>query len=231
MTSVAEPSLERETFIVRAVSTSHWQISSSSFLKKIVPRQRALRHVRDTFVRNTPPTTKRFAWTLCHIHIISHGSTGCVSALSASHAARIHTSHIQGRKPWAGKLLMTGSASCWRKMYATRLQRIVSSGRNNSPDVHQEAPVTHFGPGCNGGISISIVLRHGTGHGTMTATKIMREILEDNRKVNPLFQTRFPPVFNCTLPIRHQVSPARKSRVASFAFALVHSLSIFEPAC
>jgi len=231
MTSVAEPSLERETFIVRAVSTSHWQISSSSFLKKIVPRQRALRHVRDTFVRNTPPTTKRFAWTLCHIHIISHGSTGCVSALSASHAARIHTSHIQGRKPWAGKLLMTGSASCWRKMYATRLQRIVSSGRNNSPDVHQEAHVTHFGPGCNGGISISIVLRHGTGHGTMTATKIMREILEDNRKVNPSFQTRFPPVFNCTLPIRHQVSPARKSRVASFAFALVHSLSIFEPAC
>ena len=79
---------------------------------------------------------------------------------------------------------MTGSASCWRKMYATRLQRIVSSGRNNLPDVHQEAPVTHFGPGCNGGISISIVLRHGTGHGTVTATKIMREILEDNRKVN-----------------------------------------------
>ena len=231
MTSVAEPSLERETFIVRAVSTSHWQISSSSFLKEncsaaASPSSRPW-HVCSEHATNYEEVCR----TLCHIHIISHGSTGCVSALSASHAARIHTSHIQGRKPWAGKLLMTGSASCWRKMYATRLQRIVSSGRNNSPDVHQEAPVTHFGPGCNGGISISIVLRHGTGHGTMTATKIMREILEDNRKVNPSFQTRFPPVFNCTLPIRHQVSPARKSRVASFAFALVHSLSIFEPAC
>lgn len=155
--------------------------------KENIPRQRALRHVRDSFVRNTPPTTKRFARTLCHIHIISHGSAGCVSALSASHAARIHTNHAQGRKPWAGKLLMTGSASCWKKMYATRLQRIVSSGRNNLPDVHQEAPVTHFGPGCNGGISIGIVLRHGTEHGTMTATKTMREILEANRKVGPSF--------------------------------------------
>ena len=35
MTSVAEPRLELETFIVRAVSTSHSQVSSFSFLKKI----------------------------------------------------------------------------------------------------------------------------------------------------------------------------------------------------
>ena len=115
-------------------------------------------------------------------------------------------------------------------MYAIRLQRIVSSGRNNLPDVHQEAPVTHFGPGCNGGISIGIVLRHGR-HGTLTATKTMREILEANRKVGTSFQTLSPPKFNYAVPIRHQVAPARKSRVASFAFAMVHSLSIFDPAC
>mmetsp|Transcript_13302 Transcript_13302/g.57897 ORF Transcript_13302/g.57897 Transcript_13302/m.57897 type:complete len:225 (+) Transcript_13302:120-794(+) len=160
MTSVAEPSLERETFIVRA---------------------RALRHVRDTFVRNTPPTTKRVRFSV-------------VSQPRGTHSYKSHPR----------------SQTLSRKATNDRFCVLLEE---------DEAPVTHFGPGCNGGISISIVLRHGTGHGTMTATKIMREILEDNRKVNPSFQTRFPPVFNCTLPIRHQVSPARKSRVASFAFA------------
>jgi len=128
-------------------------------LKKIVPRQRALRHVRDTFVRNTPPTTKRVRFSV-------------VSQPRGTHSYKSHPR----------------SQTLSRKATNDRFCVLLEE---------DEAPVTHFGPGCNGGISISIVLRHGTGHGTMTATKIMREILEDNRKV----------------------SPARKSRVASFAFA------------
>jgi len=149
MTSVAEPRLELETFIVRA---------------------RALRHVRDTFVRNTPPTTKRVRF----------------SVVSQPRGTHSYQSHPRSQ---------TLSRKATNDRFCVLLEE-------------DEAPVTHFGPGCNGGISIGIVLRHGR-HGTLTATKTMREILEANRKV----------------------APARKSRVASFAFAMVHSLSIFDPAC
>jgi len=111
MTSVAEPRLELETFIVRA---------------------RALRHVRDTFVRNTPPTTKRVRF----------------SVVSQPRGTHSYQSHPRSQ---------TLSRKATNDRFCVLLEE-------------DEAPVTHFGPGCNGGISIGIVLRHGR-HGTLTRFK------------------------------------------------------------